>query len=288
MSLPDHRPLSRSALLLAMLLLLGGLLSLGASVTWTAQNLMLRGALLEGRAVADMAENVGRWASQYGGVHIRTQGVQAKLPGSYLTRSTFEGRPDASGPIQGAAAPLALSERTQLDQLENFFWKNPALIQREVADTATSAGSRLRWRLTARTVLNPNNRPQAFELEALDHLQAAKPGAPGLPTEGTGEYWRVDGGQLLYARAVVAQASCLKCHDRVDTAPEFLRSNALFNGGGGYGYRVGQAAGLISVAVPLPSSADAWLAEVPPVAWAALAAAGLSLLAGWLVLARRR
>jgi hypothetical protein len=100
------------------------------------------------------------------------------------------------------------------------------------------------------------------------------------------EYWRVSGGRLLYARSVVAQASCLRCHDNPDNAPEFIRTNAQFNGGGGYGYVAGKPAGLISVSLPM-ASPQAALQTLPPEVWAAVGLAGIGAL--WmLVLAVRR
>jgi hypothetical protein len=98
----------------------------------------------------------------------------------------------------------------------------------------------------------------------------------------TPEYWKVESGTLLYARSVVAAATCLRC------APDFLKTNAQFNGGGGFGYVTGKPAGLISVKVPLSNPADAIVQSAPPQAWAALAVAALSVL--WLgaaVLRRR-
>jgi hypothetical protein len=87
---------------------------------------------------------------------------------------------------------------------------------------------------------------------------------------------------------VVAAATCLRCHDKPETAPDFLKTNAQFNGGGGFGYVTGKPAGLISVKVPLSNPAEAIVQSAPPQAWAALAVAALSVL--WLgaaVLRRR-
>jgi hypothetical protein len=145
----------------------------------------------------------------------------------------------------------------------------------------TASGSKARFRLTARTVLNTNNAPDAFEREALDAVQAAAAGGDKAP-----EYWKVQSGTLLYARGVVAQASCLRCHDKPETAPDFLRTNTQFNGGGGFGYVAGKPAGLISVKVPLDDPMQALVHNAPPQAWAALAVAALSLL--WLVVNARR
>jgi hypothetical protein len=127
-----------------------------------------------------------------------------------------------------------------------------------VADVIAAAGLRARYRLTASTVLNPSNAPNALEQEALDFLKQGN----------AKEYWRVKGGQLFYARAVVAQTSCLKCHDKQENAPDYLLKNEQFNGGGGFGYVAGKPAGLISVSLPLAKP------------WQALHDGGLSLKVG--------
>ncbi len=252
-------------------------LSLGAAMWWIGQTLVMRQTLSESRTVADMVENIGRWASQYGGVHAKTTGTDAKIPGNYLTRAVYSASDHDASVLQGALVKTAIGEQAALQRVEAYHWKNPALIQREVADVVAASGSKARFRLTARTVLNTNNAPDAFEREALDAVQAAAAGGDKTP-----EYWKVQSGTLLYARGVVAQPSCLRCHDKPETAPEFLRTNTQFNGGGGFGYVAGKPAGLISVKVPMADPLDAVVSSAPVQAWAALAVAGLALL--WLLL----
>ena len=262
-------------LIVPMLLFAGGLV---AASWWFSEQLVLRQTISEGRTVADMVENIGRWASQYGGVHVRTVGANAKIPGNFLTRSVYSMSGNDNQVLQGSKVEAAVAERDALERVEAYHWKNPALIQREVADVITASGSKARYRLTARTVLNKNNAPDQFESEALDAVQAAANNkAAGATAQ---EYWRVSGARLLYARSVVAQASCLRCHDNPEKAPEFIRTNAQFNGGGGYGYVEGKPAGLISVSVPLTSTQSV-LQSLPPEVWAALGVAGIGLL--WMV-----
>ena len=268
-------------LIVPMLLFAGGL---GTATWWLSEALVLKQTISEGRTVADMVENIGKWASQYGGVHVRTVGANAKIPGNFLTRSVYSMSGGDSQVLQGSKVEAAVAERDALERVEAYHWKNPALVQREVADVIAASGSKARYRLTARTVLNKNNAPDGFEREALDAVQAAA----SSKGDGTAaqEYWRVSGGRLLYARSVVAQPSCLRCHDNPDNAPEFIRTNAQFNGGGGYGYVAGKPAGLISVSVPMAST-EAALQTLPPEVWAAVAVAGVGAL--WmLALALRR
>lgn len=272
-----YRMVPRAPMVVALLLLV---LALAASAWWLSEALMLRQTLREGRTVADMAESVGRWASQYGGVHVRTKGADSRLPGSFLTRSVYASSERDGAVLQGTLASVGDgAERQAMQRVEAYHWKNPALVQREVADAMVAGGLRARYRMTARTVLNPNNAPNAFETEALDALQAE----PGRT-----EYWRVGGTQLLYARAVLAQKSCLTCHASAEAAPEFLRNNPQFNGGGGYGYVEGRPAGLISVALPMQPAWRAMSADMPGRVWLALGVASLAaLLLLWGLLRRQ-
>jgi hypothetical protein len=236
--------------------------------------MLLAQTLREGRTVADMAENVGRWASQYGGVHARTIGIDTKFPGNFLTRSVFAVTQQDGAAISGARVLQGSEDQAALKRVETYYWKNPALVQRELADVITASGSLARYRLTARSVLNENNAPNAFDLVALDALQKAN---------NTKEYWEIKSGQVLYARAIVAQMSCLLCHTSPETAPEFIRSNPMFNHGGGYGYVEGKPVGLISVSVPLQTASQALvnISSVP--IWAALSTGLLALV--WLLVA---
>jgi Protein of unknown function (DUF3365) len=265
-------------ILLPLMLLL---LSLGAAAWSIGQTLVLRQTLSEGRTVADMVENIGRWASQYGGVHAKTTGTDAKIPGNFLTRAVYSVSEGDATVLQGALVKTAVGEQAALSRVEAYHWKNPALIQREVADVVAASGSKARFRLTARSVLNQNNAPDAFEKEALDAVQAAAERGDKTP-----EFWKVQSGTLLYARSVVAQSTCLRCHDKPETAPEFLKTNAQFNGGGGFGYVSGKPAGLISVKVPMSDPLDAVVRSAPVQAWAALGVALLSAL--WLLAATLR
>ncbi len=271
-------------------------LALGTGAWWAAEALVVSRTVSEGRTVADMAENVGRWASQYGGVHVRTEGAKAALPGTFLTRSVYAMSNGDAAFLQGARAEdkdaPRLSEKEVMQRVEAYHWKNPALIQRELADVLLAAGSKAQYRLTARTVLNESNAPNAFELEALTAMQAsaerqtpasaaraAHQGAKQASSQGVGEpleYWKVEGGRLLYARAVIAQKSCLKCHDSAAKSPEFLRVNNQFNGGGGFGYVAGKPAGVISVTVPVPDTYSLLSDGLPGKAWLAFAGAALA------------
>ena len=183
------RPLLPLALLCA---------AMGVSAWWGLEAVVVQQTVREGRTVADLAENVGKWASQYGGVHARTVGADAKFPGNFLTRASFASNSADSANLSGTRIGESGLSQEALKSIETYYWKNPALVQRELADVIHASGSQSRYRMTARTVMNRNNAPNAFESEALDALQA---------DPARGEYWKVSGNQPQYARAVAAQKS---------------------------------------------------------------------------------
>ncbi|MEY4766924.1 MAG: hypothetical protein RI907_3597 [Pseudomonadota bacterium] len=267
------------------LLGLTGLAAIGAGFWWSVDAMVQNQAVNEARTVADMAEGVGTWASQYGGVHVRTQGAHAKIPGTFLTRSIYARSTDDAQLLQGAKTDARESERQLLDNIETYHWKNPALIQRELADVLQAAGGRAQFKLTARTVLNHNNAPDAFEASAIQALQSAPAGERGK-IDPAREHWKLEMGRLRYARAVTAQASCLRCHDKPENAPEFLKHNTQFTGGGGFGYQTGKTAGVISVSLPLPT-ASAILRDALPVRTLAIWGLALAALVALIVVGRR-
>ncbi len=251
------------------------LVAVSLGLWWSVDGMVHNQAINEARTVADMAENVGIWASQYKGVYARTQGANAKIPGTFLTRSVYAGSKEEGQLLQGAKTGERESERDLLDNIEIYHWKNPALVQRELADVMQASGSRAQFKLTARTVLNRNNAPDAFEAKAIEALHKAPEAKRGVFNPER-EYWQIDTGRLRYARAVTAQASCLKCHDTPEKAPDYLKANPQFAGGGGFGYKTGQTAGVISVTLPLPRSEDVIGNALP---WRTTAMLGLGLLA---------
>jgi hypothetical protein len=87
---------------------------------WIGQSLVLRQTLSEGRTVADMVENIGRWASQYGGVHAKTTGTDAKIPGNFLTRSVYSVSDNDASVLQGALVKTATGEQAALQRVEAY------------------------------------------------------------------------------------------------------------------------------------------------------------------------
>jgi HAMP domain-containing protein len=253
---------------------------IGVAVVVVGQSIVVSQTVNECRSVADMAEHIGKWASQYGGMHAKTTGPNSPLPGTYLLRAVYAANPSDKSQLAGSQVSDFSDALAALSRADSYYWKNPALIQREISDIAAVSPSKAKFRITAKSVLNKNNAPTEFEAEAIgviadqfaDRAQASVD-APSTPEKL--EYWKVERGHVLYSRALIASSSCLKCHGTPDTAPAFLRANDQFNGGGGFGYEVGKPAGIISVSIPLPKPEAALAESLTPQSWAALAAVGL-------------
>lgn len=103
-------------------------------------------------------------------------------------------------------------------------------------------------------VRNPLNRPNAWQLAALDEF--AKRMAGGEKLEGM-ESWRVvqEGGKpvLHYAKAISVQPICLTCHGGPDDIPDEVKARlkADYPNDQAVGYRVGELRGAVVVSRPL-------------------------------------
>jgi hypothetical protein len=255
------------------LLLVALIVVIAFAAAVVGRSLVISQTLNECRAVAQMVEHVGTWASKYGGVYVRTHGSHSIDPGTFLERRSYVASAGDAQLLAGYLVPQS-AERQVLDDMETYHSKNPALIQREISDVASASTAPVKFRITARSVLNQGNAPNAFEREAIDAIDSEFEREPDdvSPNPRPREYSKVEGGQLLYARAMIASPSCLKCHGSRESAPAFLTSNPQFGGGGGFGYEAGRPAGIISVSVPLPHPAAALASSLTPGGWGALAA----------------
>ena len=99
--------------------------------------------------------------------------------------------------------------------------KNPALMTREISELAEK-GDRFSFHITSLKLLNPHNRPDAFEEEALRSFEQGRQEATAKETRGDRVYFR-------YMGPLLVEASCLPCHGKQD-------------------YQIGQVRGGISVA----------------------------------------
>lgn len=246
------------------------------AVSIIGQSIVVSQTVNESRTVADMTEHIGKWASRYGGVHVKKKAGDTSGVGSALEHHTYAASEEDIAVLSGLMVEGGRVTRTgeigAFRRTETYHWKNPALIQREVSDIAAESTSNAKFRITARSVLNVNNAPNAFEKEAMAAIDRKFKES----SDAKAEYWRVEDGRVRYARTLIAQKSCLKCHGAFDTSPDFLKANKQFNGGGGFGYIEGKPAGIISVTIPLPDPRDALSSSLTPAGWGALAGVVLS------------
>ncbi|MBP7392805.1 MAG: DUF3365 domain-containing protein [Zoogloea sp.] len=215
----------------------------------------------QARTVADMVDNFGQWATRYRGVWVKDDPRDPRLEvGSFLEREASSTQGGDSTTAPSAAA---------------FHRKNPALVQRELSDITMASPAKAKFRMTSDRFMNPNNAPSEFDKVAMGVIRDS----------GASEYSEVRGGQLLYARRLIADKGCLKCHGAPASAPAAV--TALYPGPQGYGYEEGKLAGVISVAIPLEFSFTSFIQRFDAQVWAALATVGLGVV-GLLVFIRQQ
>lgn len=124
---------------------------------------------------------------------------------------------------------------------------NPNLIPQVAATSIArqlTAGSGYYVRQVSLRYRNPANRPDSFEAAQLAAFRKAK----------AVETWQVvakNGEQALrYMLPMIADKSCLACHESYETSPAFVQAR-FPRGHFSYGYKVGDVIGAVSVSVPL-------------------------------------
>ena len=163
--------------------------------TVIASSIVQMQVVSEGRSIADMTEHVGKWASQYGGVHVKTtaSASAAGKVGSYLERAMYARSESDGALLTGAQVASEKDLMGATRRIEEYYWKNPALIQREVSEVAMASHSKAQFRITAASVLNLRNAPDEFEREAMHIFEsqyaamAASRNAGSLPAFSRGE-----------------------------------------------------------------------------------------------------
>jgi Protein of unknown function (DUF3365) len=178
----------------------------------------------QAETVADNVDAFGSWVSQYGRVWVRDNDK------SFLGQVTLVSAPD--GADTSAPAPA---------DVWHFYSKNPALAQREFSEVVEKSNSPAKFRVTSHNYMNPVNKPDAFEVRALDRIRANH----------LAEYYEATPDNFRFARTLYVKASCLPCHASAESAPADVKTR--YGTERGFGFREGEVAGIISVRLPARS-----------------------------------
>ena len=179
----------------------------------------------QAETVADNVDAFGNWVAQYGRVWVRDDDR------SYLGHL-------------GLVQPDDLNATPPKVTQVNFYSKNPALAQREYSEVVERSASPSKFRLTSHNVMNPGNKPDAFESAALQRIRDG----------GLKEYYELLPGGFRYARTVYHKASCIVCHGDPNTAPNDVK--VRYGTQNGFGFKEGDVSGIISVRLPARSFWD--------------------------------
>ena len=207
------------------LVFLVALALVGAASWLILERVYLNQLKSQAETVADNVDAFGNWVAQYGRVWVKDNDK------SYLGHLPLFQDEDTTG-----TAP----KLTAVD----FYSKNPALAQREFSEVVEHSASPAKFRLTSHNVMNPNNKPDAFEDGALKHIREER-----LP-----EYFELTPTGFRYARAVHHKASCIACHGDPAAAPNDVK--VRYGTEHGFGFKEGDVAGIISVRLPARSFWD--------------------------------
>ncbi len=120
-----------------------------------------------------------------------------------------------------------------------FYGKNPALATRELSVIANRTSRRATFLVTSDDYRQKANKPDAFELQAIQTFK----NDPGLKYTETYE-----GGIYRYARPIFVKKGCLKCHGNPEDAPPEVISK--YGDKKAFGYKVGDIRGIVSVKIP--------------------------------------
>ncbi len=120
-----------------------------------------------------------------------------------------------------------------------FYSKNPALATRELAHIANASTSHTNFRVTSDNYRNPKNAPDNFEKQAIRWFKKNK---------SYKERYAFVGDTFRYAAPLVIKKGCLKCHSDPSAAPREVIEK--YGAKRGFGYKLGEIRGVISVSIP--------------------------------------
>jgi methyl-accepting chemotaxis protein len=155
--------------------------------------------------------------------------------GAWVSRS---GRVWTRAEDQDFLSKIEVQEVGQPDTVFHFYSKNPALATREFSEVVAQSQSPAKFRMTSHNVMNPNNKPDAFELRALEAIQK----------DNLSQYSEHGKDVYRFASPVVHVASCISCHGDPANAPQDVLD--VYGSENGFGFQEGDLAGVISVTLP--------------------------------------
>jgi diguanylate cyclase (GGDEF)-like protein len=165
------------------------------AISLTTRNLLYDEILSRARAHFEGLVTTRKWNAGYGGVYVE------KKPG--MTSNPYLENPD----IETRDGKV-------------YTMKNPALMTREISEFSEKNGA-MSFHMTSLRPLNPQNRPDAFEAEALQSFE-----------KGEKELYRTEEREgrafFRYIAPLYVEKECLQCHAK-------------------QGYKIGQVRGGISV-----------------------------------------
>jgi len=123
----------------------------------------------------------------------------------------------------------------------SFYSKNPALATRELSEVHASLSGGTTFGVSSDRWRAPENRPDGFETHAINVFRSD-------PNDGYEE--RFEDQAYRYAQPIKLVESCLKCHGDPDDAPPAVVEK--YGRVRGFGEKVGDVRGIISVRIPLP------------------------------------
>ena len=200
----------------------------------------------QANTVADNVSAFGKWVANYGRVWVNQN-----------SEDSFLGRRDVIN-LQDALEATQDENGDMNRHAYRFFSKNPALAQREYSEVVAESDSKAKFRLTSDNYMNPANKPDEFESQAIAEIKATN--------KAFFEVFDTEKNEYRFARPLVHKASCIKCHGSPASAPKDVLDR--YGSENGFGFKEGDIAGVISVVLPMTTFAEAAL---PLIGWQELA-----------------
>lgn len=119
-----------------------------------------------------------------------------------------------------------------------FYSKNPALATRELAHIANT-NSHTNFRVTSDNFRNPKNAPDEFEKQSINWFKK---------NISYKERYSMEGKIFRYTAPLFIKKGCLKCHSEPSVAPREVIEK--YGAKRGFGYKLGDVRGIISVSIP--------------------------------------